>query len=338
MQPRVSFVVPCYNYGRFVAQAVDSLLSQTFEAIEVIVIDDASSDDTAAVLDRYADESRVRVVRHTTNAGHIRTYNEGLALARGEFVGILSADDYCQEPDAVARQVALFDAHQGLGLVFSAYVFVDQQGAVGWVQRPSPADYVRGGLEEFESLLHENYVPASGTLARRRCHDELGVYDSRLPHSADWDLWLRIAARYDVAYIATPLYAYRVHGANMSIAGISPGRANADLALMLQRAFDALPPDASLRLRKKCRAVMQRALLRTCVVDCAQGRPRRGWAGLVDAVWRSPALVAVPQFYGVLARLLMLTVLGHRRYLGVLARLQTLKPARRLAHSAGAAG
>src|SRR3954470_12776257 len=90
-EPRASFVVPCYNYGRFLAQAVDSLLSQTLDAIEVIVVDDASTDNTGEILQRYAGEPRVRVICHLENKGHIYSYNEGLALARGEFVGLLSA-------------------------------------------------------------------------------------------------------------------------------------------------------------------------------------------------------------------------------------------------------
>src|SRR3982751_4550304 len=102
MTPRVTFLVPCYNYGRYLAQALDSLLSQTLRDLELIAIDDGSQDDSMAVLSRYRDEPRVRVLHHEKNKGHIYSYNEGLALARGNYIGILSADDYCQRSDAVA--------------------------------------------------------------------------------------------------------------------------------------------------------------------------------------------------------------------------------------------
>src|ERR1051326_2787378 len=105
MQPRVTFIVPCYNYAHYVRQAVDSLLEQTFQELEVIVINDASPDNTREVLEHYANDPRVRVIHHQTNMRNIRSYNEGIALARGEFVGLLSADDYCMRADAVARQV-----------------------------------------------------------------------------------------------------------------------------------------------------------------------------------------------------------------------------------------
>src|SRR5436305_13853420 len=91
MDPRVSFVVPSYNYGRFVRHAIDSLLCQTERSIEIIVIDDCSTDDTSSVLAQYAADARVTVIRHSRNQGHIHTYNEGLALARGEFIGLLAA-------------------------------------------------------------------------------------------------------------------------------------------------------------------------------------------------------------------------------------------------------
>src|ERR1051325_3330661 len=90
--PRVSYVVPCYNYGHFLARAVDSLLQQTFRLLEVIVVDDASTDDTQQVLARYANEERVRVIHHANNRGHIQSYNEGLQMARGDFIGLVSAD------------------------------------------------------------------------------------------------------------------------------------------------------------------------------------------------------------------------------------------------------
>src|SRR5215217_711441 len=95
MHPRISFIITCYNYGHFIGQALDSLLNQTCTDLEIIAIDDASSDDSVAVLARYANDPRVRVIAHERNQGHICSYNEGLELARGRYVGILSADDFC---------------------------------------------------------------------------------------------------------------------------------------------------------------------------------------------------------------------------------------------------
>ena len=312
--PRVSFVVPCYNYGHFVAQAIDSLLAQSFEALEIIAIDDASTDDSRQVLERYAADPRVRLVLHPHNQGHIRSYNEGIALARGEFVGLLSADDLCLARDAVARQVAVFDAHPNVGFVYSSYCFVDQAGRVTYVWQPWKTDYVRGGLEEFAELISRNYIPASGTLVRRSSHAALGVYDPDLPHAGDWELWLRLCTRYDIGYILEPLYAYRAHDTNMNHAKVSPAEGNRQCVLTMQKAFDALPATAPAALRGMRRTALQRAWLLTSVHDRTRGFTRRSWQGLLDAARQSPSLLAAPRFHAALARLILLTVVGNRAY------------------------
>src|SRR5438876_12332186 len=118
---RVSFVVTNYNYARFLPQAIDSLLGQSFTDLELIVVDDNSTDNSGEVLDRYAADPRIRIVRHTTNTGSIRAYNEGLQLATGEYIGVFDADDYVLDLDAVARQVATFDSDPSIGLVYTAF-------------------------------------------------------------------------------------------------------------------------------------------------------------------------------------------------------------------------
>jgi glycosyltransferase involved in cell wall biosynthesis len=314
MDPRVSVIVTCYNYARFVAQAVDSLLSQTLEALEVIVIDDASPDDSQQVLERYCDHPRVRLVHHATNQGHIRSYNEGLAMARGEFVGVLAADDFALRTDAAERQVAVFDADPAVGFVYSAFAMANETGQLFREFRPFERDYVRDAYSEFAELMFRNYVPHSGTLVRRACHAEIGVYDTALPHAGDWDLWLRLASRYSVGYIAEPLYAYRVHGTNMSIARYSPRHANGEVLRTVQKAFDALPADAPAWLVHSRGQAIHRALMLTTWGDRSLGRTRRAWVGLMDAAQRSPSLLSRPMFYAAIARLVLLSLLGQTRY------------------------
>lgn len=315
MEPRVSVVVTCYNYGRYVAEAVDSLLGQTFSELEAIVIDDASPDNSADVLrSRYSDNPRVRLVLHSANQGHIRSYNEGLSMARGEFMGVLAADDFALRPDAVARQVAVFDAHPRVGFVYSAYMMVDEHSTPFRSFEPWPADYVRDGFTEFRELLSKNYVPHSGTLVRRACHDRLGLYDVELPHAGDWDLWLRVASIADVGYVAEPLYAYRVHGSNMSIKKYSPAHENGEVLRTVEKAFASLPSDAPSDIRANRDRWLDEALMKTTWGDRSMGRPRRAWGGLVDAARRRPNLLGKPLFYSHALKLMLLTVLGHQRY------------------------
>lgn len=248
--PRVSYIVASYCHGRYVAQAVDSLLAQTGMAVEVIVVDDASPDDSRRVLAHYAADPHVRLVFHERNQGADRSRNEGLALARGEFVGVMDSDDFCLSPDAARRQVAVFDAHPSVGVVYTAFVTVDEGGGPLDVARRWEADYVRGGREEFARLILECYVLNSGTLVRRRCHEEVGGYDPSLPYASDWDRWLRLVARCDVGYLAQPLYAWRLHGRNATHATIPPWQTNRENLAAVRNAFRALPPEAPPALRR----------------------------------------------------------------------------------------
>jgi glycosyltransferase involved in cell wall biosynthesis len=314
MNPRVSFVVPSYNYAHFLPDAVDSLLSQSFESLEVIVVDDASTDDTRTVVQRYADEPRVRVIRHETNKGNIATYNDGIAAARGEFVGLLSADDYCIRRDAVERQVAMFDAHPTVGFVHAAYEVVDAGGGTRQSFRAWPSDSVRPGLEEFERLCFSCYVSASGTLVRTRSHAELGVYDPQLPVSADWDLWLRLCTRYDVGFISEPLFAYRTHAANMHHSGVSPKQATRNHVATIERAFAALPATAPPHLRDLRAAAIRNAWLVYSTDARRGGRSRQSWSGLVDAARRSPGLLATAAWWAAAAKTAAQGALGPARY------------------------
>jgi hypothetical protein len=309
MQPQVSFLVPCYNYGRFLGQAIDSLLSQTLGDLEIIVIDDASTDETAGVLAAYAAEPRVRSLRHAHNRGHIRSYNEGLALAKGRYVGILSADDFCLRTDAVERQVALFEQHPHVGMVYSAHVMLAADGAVIPV-RPFAQGGVRSGLAEFRALMWGNYVLHSGTLLRHEVQAALGPYDPTLPQSGDWDLWLRAAAAYDVGYVAEPLYAYRQHPTNMQHAGLAPAAQADQNWRTLNKAFAALPAEAPREVWQARPAALKHALLQTAWFDLYNRRHRRAWQGARYALRRSPAVAASPELWRFLARLSLLTMLG----------------------------
>jgi glycosyltransferase involved in cell wall biosynthesis len=314
MPPRVSFVIASYNYARYVGQTIESLLAQTFEDLEIIVIDDCSADNSRDVLQRFANEPRVRLVFHDQNQGNIRTYNEGLAMARGEFIGVVGSDDYAIRVDAVARQVAVFDANPNVGFVYAAHTYVDENNKSFRVFQPWSADYVRDGLVEFRDLAFRNYVPHTGTLVRRICHEQLGDYDLGLPHAGDWELWLRIAGRYQVGYVADTLYAYRIHGGNMSVARHSPGHANREIKLAVERGFDALPTNAPADLRGLRSSAVQHVLMATTWGDRSLGRTRRAWHGLVDAAWRAPSLLTTRMFYTAAVRTALLTALGHERY------------------------
>jgi glycosyltransferase involved in cell wall biosynthesis len=311
--PRVSIICASYNYGQYVAQAVDSLLCQDFDSLEVIVIDDASTDETRSVLARYSGNPRVGLVCHEANQGHIRTYNEGLALARGQFVGLLSADDYCCSRHAVSRVVSMFDDHPSVGMVYSGHSVVRDDQILKLVQ-PWPGDRVVEGFEEFRRLMWGNYILHSGTLLRRKVQDELGFYDERLTQSGDWDLWLRAAASHDVGYIAEPLFAYRMHGANMQKKGILPSAQADQNVLALERAFRALPPNAPPDILAAEDVARRHALLQTVYFDLFNGNLKRAMMGIQYAVRRNPKSCLSGELPRLMLRLAFSAFLGNARY------------------------
>jgi glycosyltransferase involved in cell wall biosynthesis len=313
--PRVSFAMSCHGYGRYLRKSLESILTQRNCDLEVIVIDDGSTDETGGVLRSYVDEARVRIVHHETRRGHLRSNNEGLAMARGEFVGVFDADDFLLHDDAVARKVEIFDAHPSVGFVYSAYLLVDEENVPFRSFRPWENDYVRSGLDEFRHLVRTCYVPHSSTLVRRAFHERPDqVYELTLPYAADWDLWLRLCARHDVGYIAETLQAYRQHRSQMSSSTIAPRAATDDLLRTVDRAFAALDPGTARAYEQLRHDARTAALLHQTRTDRSLGRVRRSWSGLIEAGRRTPRLLASIQFYWALARLVMLTALGQARY------------------------
>jgi hypothetical protein len=307
--------VASYNYARFVAQAIDSLLQQTFKNLEVIVIDDYSPDNSREVLERFRDNPRVRLIFHDKNMGHIFTRNEGLQLARGEYVAVMDSDDFCYLPSAVESHLAVLDAHPEVGFVYSAYELVDEAGEAFRVFQPWEHDFVRDGLDEFRKLIYRNYIPHTGTLVRRSFLDQLGeAYDPALPHSADWDIWLRLCTIARVGYLSTPYYAYRIHPASMTVSRHSPHQINGEFVHTVRKAFAALSPEAPASIGGLQNAAIQRVVLNTTWGDRSHGRIARGWQGLLSAVRYAPRVVLTRDFYSSLGKLSVLTLMGHARY------------------------
>jgi glycosyltransferase involved in cell wall biosynthesis len=273
--PRVSLAMSCNSYGRYLRTAVDSILAQRGCDVEVVVIDDASTDETADVLRSYAGDGRVRAIRHDVRRGHLPSNNEGLALGRGEFVGVFDADDFLTSPYALARKVDVFDAHPRVGLVYSAYVLVDEADQPFRLFRPWPSDYVRSGLDEFAHLINACYVPHTSTLVRRSLH-----------------------TRPDEVYDLS-----------------SPRAATDDLLRTIDKAFAALDSEGARRLAHLRGGAVTRALLHQTRTDRSLGRVRRSWAGLLDAARRAPRLLLSGAFHWALVRLLLLTAVGNANYL-----------------------
>jgi glycosyltransferase involved in cell wall biosynthesis len=207
--PLVSAVVTTYNYGRYLAGAVEGVLAQTYRNVEVVVVDDGSTDDTAAVVAQFADRG-VRYV-YQDNSGAAAARNRGLAETAGPLVAFCDADDVWM-PEKLTVQLTHLSRHPDIALVSSHAYACDES------LRPlSVVHAARGDSEDvFEQLLVRNVVlNPTCVLARRDALEEVGGF-SDLDRWEDWDTWLKVARRHHVGFVDQPVAYVRRHDASLS--------------------------------------------------------------------------------------------------------------------------
>jgi glycosyltransferase involved in cell wall biosynthesis len=207
--PQVSVIIPTYNAGRFVAEAIKSVLDQTFADFEVLVIDDGSSDNTAEIVQDFAD-ARVRYI-YQDNRGLAGARNTGIRSARGELIALLDADDVWLT-NFLERMASILTSNRNLAGVYCGFQYIEQDGT------PSPkcVRHVVPSGKLCEALHRASFIVPSTTLMRRSCYVETGLFDEYLRAVEDWDMWLRVSERYTVVGIKDVLVRYRQHPANMT--------------------------------------------------------------------------------------------------------------------------
>jgi glycosyltransferase involved in cell wall biosynthesis len=205
--PQVSVIIPTYNRAGFLGGAIKSVLDQSFKDLEIIVVDDCSGDNTTALMETLR-RAEIRYLRHDRRLGSAAARNTGIHHSRGEYVAFLDDDDEWY-PEKLGRQMsALLASPPDVGGIYTGYFVVDRNdGQVRGQIVPTE----RGDL--YEALLAGNCIGSSSAmLLRRSCFDKVGIFDERLPSFQDYDLWLRIARKYQFDCIRQPLLKYFVHG------------------------------------------------------------------------------------------------------------------------------
>ncbi len=229
--PRVSIVVPVYNAERTLAATLRSVWAQTCGDFELLVVNDGSTDGTAALLAGQSDP-RLRVISHR-NAGVSASRNRGVAEARGEFVAFLDGDDLWT-PDKLQAQVAALQGAPDAALVYSWTDLIDEAGRV--IQRGS---HVVANGRVYPLLASRNFLDCGSTpLIRRSALIEAGPFDETLKGGEDWDLWLRLATRHAFVCLPVVQVQYRVHG---SSAVSRPEQQVRDVRTVIARAVARLP-------------------------------------------------------------------------------------------------
>ena len=209
MPQSVSVIIPTYNYGKFISDGIESALAQTFTPIEIVVVDDGSTDETESVVKSFGDKVRYIIQQ---NAGVCAARNRGVVESSGEFIAFLDADDHW-EPTKIEKQLAKFEEDPEIGLVHCGMrefdsttgetIAVHLDGDEGWVAK--------------DIALWERPVvigPGGSIMVRREVFDRVGRFDERLKNGEDWEFCFRVAQKYKVGFVREPLVNYRNHGAN----------------------------------------------------------------------------------------------------------------------------
>jgi len=210
---RITVVLPVFNGERYLGQAIDSVLQQTFPDFEFLIIDDGSEDSSVEIIRRYSDP-RIRLLRHEGNRGLVATLNEGLSQARGDYIARMDADDVCR-PNRLFLQVQWLDDHPDHAVVGSFVQRIDADGALlpDWIvdRKTATPEEIRRTLIKHNCLAHPT------TMLRRSALNGL-AYDPRARHAEDYELWLQVVSRdQKMAKIPVALLLYRIHSDSVTL-------------------------------------------------------------------------------------------------------------------------
>lgn len=208
--PKVSVIIPTHNRAEFLRAAIRSVLGQTFQDFEIIVIDDASRDQTSEIVHSFADE-RIKYIYNQVNKGEGGSRNIGLMHASGDLIALLDDDDEWL-PEKLELQVSLLEnSPSKTGVVYTGHHRIDRTTGK---QRDQLNPTKRGDI--LADLCAENWLVPSSLLLRKECFRKAGWFEEGVSFGADYDVWLRIAKDFDFDYIKQPLVKYYVHGSNIT--------------------------------------------------------------------------------------------------------------------------
>lgn len=208
-EPLVSAVIATYNAAKYVSLAIRSVLDQTYRNVEVLIVDDGSTDNTGEIILPLLADSRVRYLVQE-NKGQAAARNYGVRESRGDYIGFLDADDLWA-PEKLALQMSLFSSARNIGVVYSRLVYIDEAGKQ---LRIAENELFRGRVSG--PLLIRNFVGFGTGVVRRECFSRLGGFKEYLRRGDDYDLWLKFSTQYEFDYVDRPLLHYRIWSGQIS--------------------------------------------------------------------------------------------------------------------------
>lgn len=285
VQPKISIIMPTYNRSDYICEAIESALGQTYDNIELIVIDDGSTDGTRKQLEKYSSDRRFKYMRQE-NQGQSIARNKGLKMAEGEFIAFLDSDNIWL-PGKLERQVEIMNKNQSFDIFYGDGILIDEKGAE--VSRENMSRY-SGNITRH--LIKDNCVSMNTTLTRKKCFDELGGMSEEVRAGDDYELWLRLSTKFKFYY--TPEYFVRYRVMDDQISTDKYRRFNSN-ERVLQKFFERFPESVT-KVEKK-RAISY-FYIRKVRHEISERRFIRAFINIInalkhDAWWLGPWRVIV---------------------------------------------
>jgi hypothetical protein len=275
-RPQWSVMIPTHDCAGYLRETMTSVLAQDEgpERMQIEVVDDASSDRPEDVVEALG-RGRVSFFRQPRNVGHVANLNTCLARSRGRLVHVLHGDD-CVRDGFYAALARVLEAEPTAGAAFSRYIAIDEQGdwtSIAALEQRSP------GLipDWLERIAVGQRLQTPCMVVRREVYERLGGFDGRPQMSEDWEMWVRIAAHYPVAYEPAPLALYRVHSPSLSGRMLRTGENVRDLRRVIEINREHLPPELADEITRRA--------LRETATTCLRRARRLLGAGDTAAMW-----------------------------------------------------
>ncbi|WP_235284146.1 glycosyltransferase [Methanosarcina sp. 1.H.A.2.2] len=221
----VSVVMSAYNSEKFISDSISSILNQTYDDWELVIINDASSDNTLEIINQFSEKDlRIKVIDNEKNIGLTISLNVGIKNSNGEFVARLDSDDLA-EPSRLEKQINYLHNHPDVGLVGSGAYLINSFGnKIGFMNVMSQPDFVNKFMNNLNPFIH------SSIMVRRKALDDVGSYREKFRYSQDYDLILRLSDKYKLSNIAQPLIRWRVSDNSLTMQHHTLQRIYADIA------------------------------------------------------------------------------------------------------------
>jgi glycosyltransferase involved in cell wall biosynthesis len=312
--PLVSVVIPVFNGEKTIRETIESVLNQTLTDFELVVINDGSQDGTLDIVERIPD-SRIQVFSYP-NAGQSTSRNRGIEIAKGDYISFIDADDLWT-PDKLEAQLQALQANPKAGVAYSWTDWIDESS-----QLLGKGSYNTEQGAVFTKLLLNDFVAnGSNVLIRRQALTEVGGFDPSVTPAEDWDLWLRLAARYEFVAVRSPQILYRI---SPNSASFNVWKMEASSLQVIDKAF-AVAPESLQYLKQQCLGNRYKYL----TFKAIEGYPERskGIAAirfLWNAIKNDPSLLQAKVIWKVLFRIAAITLLTPKLAQAVINKFKVL--------------